>query len=269
MDFFNFNITIKAVGLTIVVLFLYFSPSHAQVLNKEITAEILMDKNSEFIKLTGTAENKTLADRSLQYEFSTITSDANGNSSKSAQSNRFVLAAGEKKLLSTTTINNNEDNKIIILLLVYDLDKKPVGQARLVLNDSTGNTNKKALVLPRDSIATYAARNEDMAAPQDGYIKNGLVIENSLTKAGRDFYSLFYSKYYLADIKTDQDITITETPGRGRITRIEVKVADELVWQFFANPSRDYLKEQANIAFNKSIAQLQNLERTRESITRY
>ena len=96
-----------------------------------------------------------------------------------------------------------------------------------------------------------------------------LDMENSITKMGRDFYTLFYSKYYLSGLKSGKDIIIEEQPARGRVTRISVKVENQLVWQFFSNPSRDYLKQQAEVSFNKVLARLQQISKTQESITRY
>ena len=240
-----------------------------QILNSEISAEILVEENSEFFELRAMAENLTLADRSLQYEFSTFRKDANGNTSKTSQDGRFTLASNEKKELAITSINALEEDRIIVVLIIYDLEKKPLGQDRIVFNEDPEKDNKTASVVQREPEVLAPNISEDMAKPQDGFVLEGLVIENTLTKIGRDFYTLFYSKYYLSGIKTPKNIIIEEVPGLGRNTRITVKVEDQLVWQFFSNPSRDYLLRQADIAFNRTLAQLKDLQNTQESITRY
>ncbi len=251
------------------IVFILSINGECQILNTEISAEILVEQNSEFFELRAMSENLTLADRSLQYEFSTFRKDAGGNTSKTSQDGRFTIAASEKKELATTTINALEEDRIIIVLIIYDLDKKPLGQDRIVFNEDPEKDNTTATVVRREPEVLAPDNSEDIAKPQDGFVLQGLVIENTLTKIGRDFYTLFYSKYYLSGIKTPKNIIIEEVPGLGRNTRITVKVEDQLVWQFFSNPSRDYLLKQADIAFNRTLGRLQDLQNTQESITRY
>lgn len=234
-------------------------------------AKINVEQNSEFIEFTALAENLTLADMSLQYEFSTFTKDENGNTSKNSQGNRFVLESQNIKQLSKVTINATEGKRTIILLLIYDVDGKPMGQDRIVINDDPDADTDRIVVQKEEKQQENSAQyqSQDMAKPQDGIFIEGLVVENSITKVGRDFYTLFYSKYYLSGLKSGKNIIIDEEPARGRVTRISVKVENQLVWQFFSNPSRDFLKKQVEVAFQKVIARLQQISKTQESITRY
>tara|TARA_Y100000815_G_scaffold274771_1_gene309962 strand:+ start:7038 stop:7829 length:792 start_codon:yes stop_codon:yes gene_type:complete len=252
-------------------LWLLAMTSYSQLLNKEIKAEIRINDSGEFIEFTALAENLTLADRSLQYEFSTFTKDENGNTTKNSQDNRFVLEGQNIKELSKVTVNKVEGKRMIILLIINDIDGKPLGQDRIVLNDDSGDDDNTIVIKKNtdEQPGTGQYNNQDMAKPQDGYFMEGLVVENSITKMGRDFYTLFYSKYYLSGLKSGKDIIIEEQPARGRVTRISVKVENQLVWQFFSNPSRDYLKQQAEVSFNKVLARLQQISKTQESITRY
>ena len=167
-------------------------------------------------------------------------------------------------MLSSLTINYNEDGKFILLLVLYDTDDKPVGQDRIELNSDNGS---QKMVVKENSPRT---EKKDEAAPQDGVIVGGLVLENTLTKAGRDFYKYFYSEYYNREVKTKKNIIIEEVPGRIRNTRISVKIDNRLIWQFFSQPKKSFLQSMAKTALSRCIAYLQQLQKQKEnSITRY
>lgn len=240
----------------------------AQTLNEEIAANILVDDTGEFFNVRAVAENLGLADRSLQYEFSTFKKDSLGQVGKEIDEGRFVIASAEIKELGSLTVSTSESERIIIILVVYDLDKKPLGQDRIVFNDNPKkNAAKATLERPKPKINKVIS--PDMTASKDGFVLEGLVIEESITRMGQDFYRLFYSKYYLSGLQLKRNVVIKEFPGRLRSTRIAVSVGDEVVWQFFANPSRDYLKRQVDIAFSKVLQQLQNLEQIEQEFIRY
>ncbi|WGK63730.1 CsgE family curli-type amyloid fiber assembly protein [Croceiramulus getboli] len=249
------------------VLFFYSLSSWAQLYNKDIAGTWKIDRYSEFISFTAMVENKTLSDRSLRYSISFFIQQPDGSVAKDSKEERFVLAAGERKQLNELSVSENEDNKVTLLLLIYDLEDRPIGKDRVVLNDPSDADaieNKEINVRARGN-----GKYTDQAAPQDGFTLDGLVIENTITQAGRDFYQLFYSDYYNKGIVSPKDILIEEVPGRGRRTRITVKVDRTLVWQFFAQPRRDYLKEQAEITIRRVLLQIQRIARQNESLIRY
>jgi hypothetical protein len=111
--------------------------------------------------------------------------------------------------------------------------------------------------------------SQDQAKPQDGFVLNGFVIENTITKAGRDFYKYFYAEYFNKGILTTKNIIIEEVPARSRFTRISVKVEDQLVWQFFSQPKKEFLKEMAQTALARSIIRLQQLEKQNDELIQY
>lgn len=242
------------------------SGASAQLYNTEIVADIQIERNSEFYTFTGTAENLTSAVTSLRYEFMVFKTDANNNRQNNVQENRFVMEANEKKLLSTLTINNNVTGKIILVLTIYDLEDKPIGQDRVVLSyDNALGT----LELDDEKKKSPVIISLDQAAPQDGFSARGLIIKNTITKAGRDFHKYFYAEYLNKQIKTDKNIYIDEVPGRGRNTRITVKVEDRLVWQFFSQPRKTFLKQMATSAIARSIQRLQQLNKQKAELIRY
>ncbi|MFD2825373.1 CsgE family curli-type amyloid fiber assembly protein [Leeuwenhoekiella polynyae] len=248
--------------LNIILFLLNYNAINAQFINQEIEAEILVENSGEFYDFVAVAENKSLADQSFRYEFATFIRDEEGKVYKDSLVGRFGLASQSRERLENITISRAEERRVIVLLVIYSLEGKPLGQDRIVLNDKKSNT-KIVLAKQNESI------NQDMAPSQDGFFLEGLVVENSITKMGRDFYKLFYSKYYLSGLKSKKDIVIDELPFRARTTRISVKVDNQLVWQFFSNPSQEFLKQQSEIAFNQVVAKLQQIQSTKDQITRY
>jgi len=262
------RMTFKNTSLThtlcLVMLFFACQIVSAQYINTDIKARILFEKNSEFITFKAVGENVTLADRpELRYEFIVYKKDDGNNTSKSSQSDRFFLKANERKSLSSVTINYNVESHLIIALLIYDNDK-PVGQARIELPQGGKSDLDSNPTLERIEVS------KDQAQPQgrERTFLEGLVIENTITKAGKDFYRIFYQQYLNSQIKSSKNIVIDEVPGRSRSTRVSVKVDGQLVWQFFAQPRKQFLQQMAETAFQKSIAYLQRLQ-NQQNRTKY
>jgi len=252
-------------AIILVVALFAFQLVSAQYINTDIKARILFEKNTEFITFKAVGENVTLADRpELRYDFIVFKKDANNNTSKSSQGDRFFLKANERKILSSVTINYNEDSHTIIALLIYDSADKPIGQARIELPNGGKSDLDNNPTLERIEVS------KDQAEPQgrERALLEGFVIENTITKAGRDFYRIFYQQYLNSQIKTSKNIVVDEVPGRSRSTRVTVKVDNQLVWQFFAQPRKEFLKEMAEIAFQKSIAYLQRIQ-NQQNRTKY
>ena len=249
---------------TTLFFLLFINLAIAQFMNKDIRATILLERNSEFLKFIPTAENRTNVDYNLRFDFMVFETKPDGKIEKGNKEDRIFIKAREKLILPYVTIDYNATNKIIIVLIIYDLENRPIGQDRIVL-DKGGQTDLSTF----ENVIDGQNLSPDQARPQDGFVLNGFVIENTITKAGKDFYRFYYNEYFNKQIKTPHNILIEEVPGRGRFTRVSVKVADQLVWQFFAQPRKEILKKNASIALSRSIAYLQQLEQRKDEFIHY
>ncbi len=232
--------------------------------NEDVEAKIVLDKNNEFIKITGTAFNKTELNKSLRYRLSVIkTNPENSNRSKNDQNGRIVLNPNEKKELSTTTINTNEKDKIILLLLIYNLDDKIIGQDRVVLNELVDAIASKQKIIK-------ALESQDVdSQSRDGVELRGIVVEDTKTKPGRDFYKLFYALYSRNKINGNKIVTIKEVLAIGSNTKIEVIVGDQIIFSFFVRPRNNYLVEMNDVAITKVYMHFKTLEKESKTIKRY
>lgn len=258
---------------TVLIYFLLLTGinSFSQIYNSEVEGKISLETNNEFIKITGSAFNKTQISQSLRFVLSIIkTNPQNSNTSKNDQSGRFVLQAYEKVNLASTTLNTDQKVKIIILLLIYDLDEKIVGKDRIVLNEDPNaeDPNLKSILEKNKEFKEIVNEDVDQSA-SDGIVLTGIVLEDTKTKAGRDFYKYFYSAYMTNGIDSEKIITISETLALGVNTRIQVKIENTVLMEFFARPKDDFLKAMADTAIRKVYTYIQNLEKEKQMIMKY
>jgi len=250
--------------IVIFVTFLFYNNCFSQFYNKEVVAKIKIEDKGEFINFSATAENITTSGRNLRYDFSLFKKTESGNITKSNQGNRFFLEPNQKVILSSTQINRSDEGNITVVMIIYDEDDVPIGKDRLQFK-----ITEEAIQEITQHDKQVINVSEDKAKPQDGVLINGLVVENTITKAGRDFYRYFYSEFYNREIVSPQNIIIEEVPGRGRTTRISVSVGDQLVMRFFAQPKKEYLKQMANISIARSLAQIQRFNQQSNNFKYY
>ena len=236
----------------------------SQIYNSEVAAAVdLRIKDNSIVEITGSAHNKTEISKSLRYVLSVIkTGKKSNNKIKNDQEGRFVLAPGVKKNLSTSSINVNNDDRTIILLLIYQ-DQKIIGKDRKVLNGVEGEEDEVENF--RKPSVTKDVKNTN----EDGFILKGMVIQDTKTKAGNDFYDMFYSSYLTNNINGEKIVKIEELLAIGNNTQINVRVGDEVVVQFFVNPRNQYLKSMADKSIYRVTSYFQQLKNTKEQITRY
>lgn len=233
----------------------------SQIYNKDVSAAIDLEvQDNSIIKITGSAHNTTEISKSLRYVLSVIKSGKNANTNK--QEGRFVLEPGVKKNLSNTSINVNENDRTIILLLVYENDKI-IGKDRIVLNGIEGEEDEVRNLKKASESKDVKNTNED------GFVLRGVVIEDTKTKAGNDFYDMFYSSYLSNNINGEKIVKIEEKIAIANTTQINVLVGDEIVVRFFVNPRTQYLKSMADNSIYRVNAYLQRLKDTKDQITRY
>ncbi|TVZ51730.1 CsgE family curli-type amyloid fiber assembly protein [Dokdonia sp. Hel_I_53] len=245
------------------IIFFFSLGMQAQYFNKEVAASVRIERNSEFLKFFALAENKTPVDLVLEYDFLIFKTQEDGTVKKDNDKQRFTLKAYEKKVLQTLVLGNSVTNKTTLALLIYDKDGKPLGKDRIVLEEGSLSDITQFIERPA------AFYSNDQSKPQDGFIMEGLVLQKTITKAGRDFHRYFYTLYFNKSIKSPKNILIEEVPGRSRTTLITVKLDNTLIWQFFSQPQRKFLEKQAEAAIGRLVQQLQLLAQQNKQLIQY
>lgn len=208
------------------ILTIGFSQAQQSLYNRAVKAELLMEDKGGFLNITGMASNLTESEQGIRYELAVIKKDTvTNNSSKTNQTGRGVLKGKSQAILSTTSVNLNIPDVITIMLLIYNADDTLIGKD---LKRIAPNT----LQLEKQKIQTY-----------DGIEIKGLVTRNLRTAPARKFYDYFFQQYKKFQINGKKVVTINEKFGQGRNTRIEVLVGTDVIFQFFLNPTDDFIKE--------------------------
>jgi len=234
-----------------VFFLLFIQVSIAQFTNTDVVAKIKVKQVDETITAVATVTNTTEVYKSLRYNLTVFRTDSENNLSKNVQEERFTLEANETKELSSGTISSKVRDKIIVLLLVYEEDKI-IAKDRLAFNEEKKQSKEE---ISNDS--------------NDGLELKGIVIEETKTKPGRDFYEFFYNSYSLNQINGNKIVGVYETLSFGRTTILQVKIEDNVIHQFFGKPDLEYLEQMSKIAIRKVYKYFKDLKKQKKDIFQY
>lgn len=200
-----------------------------------IVARIEMVQGENLITFRPTVENKGNYHYELDYLLLVKKREENKNLSINQQRGRFTLEPREIKSLSVTTINQEKNQHIT---------------ATLFIRDEVENK-----LITKDSIVFESAKNTPPSPRETAIsIMSGIVVDDTKTKIGRDFYDVFYSTYNQYPKKFEFIIQVIEMPYRGLSSIIQIKVDQDIINEFFANPNEGYLKEQTSFTFRRLTA---------------
>ncbi|MHA7058410.1 CsgE family curli-type amyloid fiber assembly protein [Aquimarina sp. M1] len=234
----------------VISFLLVFQFSNAQFTNTEIIAKIKTERIDDIVSISAEATNATEIYKSLRYAFSVFRTNTDNNVSKNNQEGRFTLEANEQKELTTTTVGIDESDKIVILLLIYE-EETIVGKDRIAFNEIV----KK--------------KNEEILEEDDGIELKGIVVEETKTKPGKDFYEFFYNSYTLNRINGSKIVGVYETLSFGRSTIIQVKIEDKVIHEFLGKPDIEYLEQMSKVSIRRVYKYFKDLKKQKKDIFQY
>jgi curli production assembly/transport component CsgE len=95
---------------------------------------------------------------------------------------------------------------------------------------------------------------------------DGLIIDETKTKAGREFYELFYSHWFAPQDARDYTIYIAEEPARGRSTIIRVSINEHIIFRQYLQSRYDVIEELSGNAIIAATRKLKKLENIKSEI---
>lgn len=229
------------------VLLFYVSFSFSQQEKLKVKGDIKLEKQDGLLLLRAQVVNEEqfFIDE-LEYNLFALKKSANGNLSNNKQSGDFTLAPNEEKYLSTLRINLGAEDKLESFLFIK-YKGKLIHRDTLFINVKKGKkVNQQQRVV-----------NNEL-----DYRIKGIVIDEALTRMGKDFHDFFYTEYVVSNRKYPYIIKIKERPAMGRSSIIFVEVEGNKVHEFLARPEEDYLKQ--NVAMTMRL--LTNYQKTRLAI---
>ena len=195
--------------------------------DKKIVTKIETEVIEKQLKIKALITNNTSTYQELNYLLISIKKGAGGNLSNNKQSGKFSINPNESKSLSEMSVNLEKQDAIKAFLYIRDEQTQ-----KLLAKDS--------LEINQD----FFKKNVSVVEKEEAYEISGLMIDETKSKIGKDFYDLFYIQYNQNPDKSNSAITITELPARGTSGQINIQIDDKVIYSFMTNPSEDYLKEQ-------------------------
>lgn len=194
-----------------------------------IEAHIEVHQDENLIRLEPTVKNKSSLYLEYNYLLLVKKTTTTKNLSINRQSGKFTLQPGEIKTLSVSSVNQGESQNIEAILYIRDEI-----QNKLITKDSIEikpmNTTK---------------------VDETSLMLEGMVVDESKTKFGRDFYDSFFSVYNQYPNKFKFIVLISELPFRGQTSIIQVKADYEIVYEFYTHPNEEYNQQQVAIALRQ------------------
>lgn len=130
-------------------------------------------------------------------------------------------------------------------------------------NDTTIIKNKQMKQAPEElqKLLNDIQQEETQKVSRDAEIEiDGLLIDETKTKNGRDFYDYFFRDWVPPQNAKNYSIFITEKPYRLTTTMIEIRINETLVFQSFLQPRSDIVEMLAQQAVARTALYLQNYE---------
>ena len=228
----------KAVNNSVLLLFLvfsFFTFSQNEKAKDSIQAKIRLVKNDNFINLYAEAINYSRSIQSeLNYSMLSVKKNGEGNLSRNIQSGEFSILLDEVKTLSNQKLNISATDEIKVYLFVRKKDK----------------------LISKDSLRITAIDDKYSNTPIfESNLELGLIVENVMTKLGKDFYDFFSQINQLNSTNYPFVIVVNEKPSLGgRNSEINILINDETVYRFRTQPKEEYLynnaKEANRIIYN-------------------
>ncbi len=89
---------------------------------------------------------------------------------------------------------------------------------------------------------------------------DGLLVDETKTKTGRDFYELFYSNWTAPENARNYSITIKELPFRARTTQIKIFINENLVYFTILQPRYELVEAYVNDSVQRLMQYLINYD---------
>ena len=249
-----------------------------------VTANIDFLKEAQgYVTVIGKAKNLAEIDGAYSYSMSLIKQD-DGNKTNSKQSGNFNLTNREEKTLSAVTVNLTQTANFEVNLKIFKDDI--LVAEKVLLSDDRFFENYRNLILTpskKSNPITKIPSPKKLPTPEkqpekqiqkqiqnqsDDIEIGGLIIDETRSKIGRDFYELFYGKWVEPNDSDAFSVIIKELPTRGRAARIAVEVDGTVVVERIVQPRQEIIEALAQQSVNivqRHLSQKKQLNKELES----
>lgn len=206
--------------------------------NNGIKSELEVNQLENLISIKSTAINNDQIIYEVNYLMISIKKSKTGNLSNQRQEGKFVINPAEKKTLSEIKVNAEVGDEIKSYLFIRDENKNLLLSKDSVLIKFDG----KYVKLDEYELNNYEVKSDE-------FILKGIVVDNTKSKGGKDFFDIFYSKYNLMNQKFPFIIDINELPSFGQNTIINIDIGEKTLYSFRVVPNEEYNSSQTEVIF--------------------
>jgi curli production assembly/transport component CsgE len=134
--------------------------------------------------------------------------------------------------------------------------------SRSVNPDSVASRVLAALVMPEEKKPPVRQEDPDY----DNLEIENFIVDETLSKIGKDFYDLFYTRWNEQVKGGSYSIVISEKALPQRGTQINIKVNNTDVYQSFVQPRYDVIEQSVDQGIYMVFSYLQNYQATQEEL---
>jgi curli production assembly/transport component CsgE len=140
-----------------------------------------------------------------------------------------------------------------------------VSSAQDTSNKEVPPALRKLVEQYEEQVKSDTTSQENDPAERD-FVLNNLVMDETLSKMGRDFYNFFYDNW--DPPKTEQSFTIyiREMPSPGMGNMIQVKINYDEIFRQRISPKQEYIKQLARMAVKQSENYIANYEEIQQQL---
>ncbi|UMB61868.1 curli production assembly/transport protein CsgE [Lutibacter sp. A80] len=204
-------------------LMLFFNSTYGQ-LNESVTGKIIIQESDNLILIKAQAVNEELIFKNdLYYNLLALKKNTAGNYSSNRQEGVFSLEPEESKNLSEIRLSVDPSDDLRIYLFI----------------------KQNNIVISKDSLHIAQSNNEKVkeeVVSEVDFALKGIVIDEVITKVGKDFHDFFYQQYSTSGKLYPFIITISEKPYFGRSSIITITSEDKKLFEFMSKPDEEFLK---------------------------
>lgn len=212
----------KELYLLSIALMCFSNLSFAQVeATNEIQSKVLFQLVEQNVRVQPLLRNATPFVKGLTYVV-LVEKSGDTNSSSASKRGRLVMQPGDIANLSASTQNLLKGEKLTVDILVYEKDT-------ILIHQNSKEYQLKEVNSQREAVNFFDERI------------SGIVIDNTKTKLGNDFYNEYYNRYQQLYKDNKETAYVEETPPIGRTTLVTVKIGNREVFKARTQPGYDYL----------------------------
>lgn len=223
----------------------------------QMKAVLELVKQGDKVDITAKAVNDdNVIHSELSYLLISLKQNASGNLSNSQQEGEFMIKLDEIKVLSSMSVNLSTGDEFKVYLFIRDeRDNLLLSKDSLIFS-----VNEDMSLAMQSKPAAVQKKGADPKL--DNFMIKGLVIDETKTKVGADFFDLFYSAYSQVSDSYAFTLKLVEQASALRGSLLHIEAGNDTIFSTHLMPNEEYLKEQVEYAlrtinyYNREQAQL-------------